>query len=235
MITPLYLHEEVLLLALRDEKGTTEWGATHSQHVLAGAMLAELLLAKRISFDDSKKHLVEVVSTERLDASSLADGVLGDALMQMNEAKPPKPLQHWVQKLASMRKLTERIADGLCKKGVLEEQEVLILGLFKTRRFPEKDPEPERQLIQRLEEVIFSDEEQLDVRTAILISLTWKSEILAIPFSSKALRKRKERIEQIVNGELVGRATAEVIQAIQAITTIAAIMPAITASTASCH
>ena len=83
--------------------------------------------------------------------------------------------------------------------------------------------------------MIFSDEEQLDVRTAILISLTWKSEILAIPFSSKALRKRKERIEQIVNGELVGRATAEVIQAIQAITTIAAIMPAITASTASCH
>ena len=233
MSTPLYLHEEVMLLSLRDEKGTIEWGAGMYQHVLAGAILAELFLAERISIGDSKKHIVDVVSTARLDNKSLTNSVLDDALLKMSDSKRPKPLQHWVQKIASMKKLKERVADGLCYRGILKEEEALILGLFKTKRFPEKNPEPERQLIERLEKVIFLNEEEVDVRTAILISLTWQSEILKIPFPAKKLRQQKLRLEQIVNGELIGQATAEVIQAIQMIMVMAAVMPAMTAATVS--
>jgi hypothetical protein len=44
---PLWLHEEILLLALRDKEGTFASGS-HHRHALGGAILAELLLAQRI-------------------------------------------------------------------------------------------------------------------------------------------------------------------------------------------
>jgi|MEHZ01.5.fsa_nt_MEHZ011385232.1_5 hypothetical protein len=68
----------------------------------------------------------------------------------------------------------------------------------------------------------------------VLVSLTYQSNLLSIPFTGKELRKNKKRIKKIIDGELVGKATGQVIQAIQSAAAIAAIMPAITsASTAS--
>ena len=50
----LFLHEEIMLLALHDEKGTVAWG-TYYQYALGGAILAELLLNNLISIEVSKK------------------------------------------------------------------------------------------------------------------------------------------------------------------------------------
>ena len=47
----------------------------------------------------------------------------------------------------------------------------------------------------------------------------------------KELKSRKQRIEQIVNGELAGKAAKEAIEAMQAAVMVAAIMPAIISST----
>ena len=46
----LYLHEEILLLALKDEKGT--FVAASYEMALGGAILAELLLQKRIGIEN---------------------------------------------------------------------------------------------------------------------------------------------------------------------------------------
>ena len=71
---PLYLHEEIMLLALRDEKGTVEFG-TNYVHAICGAILAELLMAGRISVAEGKKKLVNPVSDE-----PLGDPVLDECL-----------------------------------------------------------------------------------------------------------------------------------------------------------
>ena len=61
---PLYLHEEIMLLALRDEAGTVVSGAMH-QYALGGAILAELLLHGRISVEEnSQKKLVNLISDQ---------------------------------------------------------------------------------------------------------------------------------------------------------------------------
>ncbi len=57
------------------------------------------------------------------------------------------------------------------------------------------------------------------------------ADILGKIFDKKEIKTKKKRIEQIVNGELIGRATKEVIQSVQAAITMAAVMPAIIAST----
>ena len=46
----LFLHQEILLLALRDERGTIESGTMY-QYAVGGAILSELLLANRIAVE----------------------------------------------------------------------------------------------------------------------------------------------------------------------------------------
>ncbi len=43
----LYLHEKIMLLALRDKEGTVNFGVNYS-FAIGGAILAELLLSKHI-------------------------------------------------------------------------------------------------------------------------------------------------------------------------------------------
>ena len=51
----LFLYEEIMLLALRDEKGTIASGAMY-QHAIGGAVLAELLMTGRLTVDESRKN-----------------------------------------------------------------------------------------------------------------------------------------------------------------------------------
>jgi hypothetical protein len=67
--TSLFLHEEVMLLALRDEKGTIASGTMY-QYAIGAAILAELLLNKRVSVEESKKaKLVNLTSSTPLGES----------------------------------------------------------------------------------------------------------------------------------------------------------------------
>jgi hypothetical protein len=90
-------------------------------------------------------------------------------------------------------------------------------------------------LIERLRKAIFSDIGEVDPRTAVLLSLAKSADLLKLVFDKKQLKGRKARIEQVVNGEMTGKATQEAIQAMQAAVMVACIMPAIIASTTAAH
>jgi Golgi phosphoprotein 3 len=51
--------------------------------------------------------------------------------------------------------------------------------------------------------------------------------VLYVVFGKKRLKGRKKRIEQVVNGEVAGKATKEAIKAMQAAVMVASIMPVI--------
>ncbi|MBT8075358.1 MAG: GPP34 family phosphoprotein, partial [Gammaproteobacteria bacterium] len=92
----LFLYEEAMLLALRDEKGTVM--TSFPDQVVAGAVLAELLLDGRISVEDNKKQLVDV----------LHDGQLGDPLMdecleKIASSKRLASVRTWVSRLAGIK------------------------------------------------------------------------------------------------------------------------------------
>ena len=57
--TALFLHEELMLLALRDEEGTIAPGSMY-QVAIGGAVLAELLPHNRIEVEEPKKKLVNL-------------------------------------------------------------------------------------------------------------------------------------------------------------------------------
>ena len=108
-----------------------------------------------------------------------------------------------------------------------------ILLLFTRKIYPEVNPVPERELIRRLENAIFTDTRDIDPRTVVLLSLANSTGLLKMAFDKKKLKGRKARIKQIIEGEMTGKAATEAIQAMQAAVMVAVIMPTLIATTAS--
>lgn len=220
----LFLYEEVMLLALRDEQGTIATGFV--EHLVAGAILADLLLESRISIDDTKKQLVNLQNDK-----TTGDPVIDECLEKMAAVKRRASLSTWVQRLAGIKKLKHKVAQQLCERGILRADEDKILFLFNRRIYPEINPMPEKKIIERMREAIFTDRNQLDASTVVLISLANGSDLLRQTFGRKELKPRKKRIEKITNGDLTGKATGEVIAACQTALIVAAIMPAMISAT----
>jgi len=223
---PLFLHEEVMLLALRDREGTVASGTMY-QYAIGAAVLAELLMQQRIAVDESnKKKIVDVVS-----AAPVGDALIDECLEKVCSAKRRASLQTWVSRFTAVKHLKDRVARQLCGRGILRADEDTVLLLFTRKIYPEVNPEPERKLIDRLHNAIFLETEDIDPRTVVLVSLADAAGLLKIVFDKHKLKSRKERIARIVNGEVAGKAAKEAIQAMQAAVAVSVIMPAVMTTT----
>ena len=228
MADQLYLHEEILLLALRDHKGTIASGTSY-KFALGGAILAELLLDGRLSVDvEKKKKFLRLV-----DATPTGNPVLDECMKKVEEAKKRAQLRAWVTRFASVKKLVDKVAKQLCRKNVLRTDEDKVLLLFTRRVYPELDPRPEREIMKRLQKAIFTDTQTVEPRTVVLLSLANATGVLKVNFDRKELKRRKKRIDQVVSGELTGRATRDAIAAMQAAVMVSVIIPSVVATGAA--
>jgi hypothetical protein len=176
--TRLYLHEELLLLALKDAKGTIESRAAMYQYALGGAILAELLLDGRIVVGEDKKKLVDFVH-----GPLLREPLLDECLDLIGSAKRRRRATDWVRRFARIKDLKHRVAQSLCRRGILHASEDKVLWLFTRRIYPERDPVPEQRIVERLSQVIFGDELEVDARDAILLALASGTGMLPIHFA----------------------------------------------------
>ncbi|MGH7553244.1 MAG: GOLPH3/VPS74 family protein [Longimicrobiales bacterium] len=205
----LYLHEELLLLALNDETGTLAFGSMFS-YAVGGAILAELMLRDRIAIEQVRKSkLVNIART-----SGVGDPLLDECLEQIRTAKKRKSVLGWVGKFAG-KSLRDRIADRLCLRGVLRKEDRRVLFVFSRRAYPTVNPEPERELVARMRQAIFQDG-VVDSRTAIAVSLASNADLLRPIFGKKELKPKKKKIEELTRSTEVSRATKEAIEAARA-------------------
>ncbi len=224
----IHLHEELLLLALRDARGTIESKATMYQYALGGAILAELLLAERIRVADDRKKLVGFVP-----GPVLREPLLDECLEFIRSAKRRRRASDWVARVARIKDLKHRVAQGLCRRGILHAAEDKVLWLFRRRVYPERDPAPEQRIVERLGEAIFGDASEIDGRTAVLLSLVHGTGMLPIHFDKKQLKARKARIKLIADGQLLGAATRQAVEAAQAAASAACMVACSAAVTAA--
>ena len=224
---PLPLYEELMLIALDDEKGTSFLDSM-SVTALGGALLAELVLEGAVRISDDRKKQVTVVPGS---GHATGDPILAEALQKIRDAKKPKSAKHWVQKLSSMKDLRHRVARQLVAKGILTETTDKVLFVFTRTIYPETDGGPERALIARLEDAIFSSRQDLDERTVILIALAHATDLLKRVIDKKRLKTRKDRLKQITSGEAVGQATKEAVEAVKAAVMVAVIIPSVVVAT----
>lgn len=223
---PLFLHEEILLLALRDDKGTIASGTMY-HYAIGGAVLAELLLGGQLRIETVKKKPLVTLA----DATPVGDPVIDECLEKVRSSKRRATAETWVSKFAGLKDLKHRVAERLCDRGILAEQDAKVLLVFTRKTYPELDPAPERELVERLHSAIFTDTDDVDARTVVLASLANSAGVLRAVFDKKELKGRKDRIERIVNGEITGKATQEAIQAMQTAIMMATIIPTIIVTT----
>ena len=229
MVQNLRLHQEVLLLALRDDKGTFSGGMY--LYSIAGAMVSELLLQERIVANDDKKQSVAVI-----DEQSTGDPLLDELLGMIGGSKKTQGIQHWVYKAAGISKLQHRIANQLCDLGVLRHDEKKILWLFTQQTYPELDGTCEDAVRARMGHVMFDESVKPDARTAVLIALASHGGLMRANFAPDELRQHKARIESLANGDILAAgATQAAIQAIKSAILVATIIPVITTTAATSH
>ena len=219
---PLPLYEEILLLALDDDKGTTPM-ENMFKNAMGGAILAELVLEGAIRIDQDKKKKVHPVAGARLD-----DPILSECLELITDKDKPKQAKEWVMKFANLKDLKGRAGRQLVDKGVLREEEGTVLKIFKRTLFPERDGGPERDLRQRMEKAIFTYSTQVEHRTVIIVALAQATKMLDKLFDKKRLKEAKPRLESLSSGQVAGDATREAIEAVQAAIFVCTMVPVIT-------
>lgn len=225
------LYEGLMLLALNDEKGTTE--GYYIEYTAAAAILSELLLSQRIKVNPDNKDKVEV-----LDDSLTGDPVMDEALQKIAGKKKPDTLKNWVMALGQIKNLKHKIAEQLVADGIIKADEKKVLWIFTQKIYPEVNPEPETYLKREMRRLVLDKPLEIHPKIALMVALAKSAYLLNQVFSKDELKQHKERIEQISKGEELGEITADVIEGVQAAVMVAVMMPAmmaaVTASTTAC-
>ena len=184
----LPLHEEVLLLALKDKKGTIHTGLNY-QFILAGAMMAELFIQGKIEIEKvGKKNFIRLVNSKLT-----SDSLINDCIAKLVKAKKRQQAPAWISRFSGVKDLKNRVAKQLCRKRILKLEEDKVLLIFNRKLYPEINPKPEKEIMERLSKAIFTDTNELDTRTILLVAIGSKSNLLRTLFSNKDLKPRKKR------------------------------------------
>ena len=109
---------------------------------------------------------------------------------------------------------------------------VILSSCFKEDDPIPPNPKPEKEIIHRVSDAIFTNTSEIEPKTIILISIANETGLLKINFDKKKLKEKKDRIKSITKGELIGEAAKHAIQAVQAAIAVTVIIPAVTASSA---
>jgi hypothetical protein len=227
MTKQLPLHQEVLLLALSDDKGTFNSGMY--LYAVAGAMVSELMLLERIVCNDDKQQTVAVIDDSPTDHVEL-----NELLELIDQAPRNQGLQHWVSAAAGFDGLNHRVAKSLCQEGILKPGERKILFVFSQRTYPEVDGTWEDHIRRRMADVMFHPGTEPDVRTAALIAFAYHADLLKPNFVPEELKQHRFRIKELANGNILAAgATKATIEALQAAIMTAAILPATITSAAT--
>lgn len=214
----LLLAEQTLLIALDDAKGndTAQWAGE------AGLVAALLLdLGQRDLLRAEGKELVAV------NGVAPAHPVLRDAYAAVRDSPRRRSAKGWVGRLSSeLKPLRCRLARGLAERGILSEQHSRILGIFPVTRFPEADPGPERELRQRLADVIAGGRAPSHGE-ALLVGLLEPLGLIDRAVPEHARRAARHKAKEIGTQGLAGTAVRDLVREVQAAVFVAAFVPAV--------
>jgi hypothetical protein len=167
------------------------------------------------------RHTYAVVS----DSSPVGDPVIDEALEKMRTSSRRRHLQAWVERFAKIKRMNHRVATGLAERGILRATEAQVLLLFTRRVYPELDSTVERAIVERLREAISGEGKTVDPRTTVLAALAHHAGLLKANLDKRWLKERRSRIEAIIKGDAVGKATKAAIQAAQAAVVMVGTLP----------
>ncbi|MFC2130198.1 GPP34 family phosphoprotein [Bacteroidota bacterium] len=207
----LTLPEQLMLIALKDEKGTVLFTASGILYFsIIGAIIMELYFAKKIDYEN-KTIIV-------MDNTPTGNPFFDDVLHIISDSGNKKDIKYWLLKINSkIKNVKERTLENLVDSKVLKEENHKVLGLFSKKTYPTINPEPEIKLRECIKNFVLNKENP-DERNIALLSLTQTSNLLEDIFNQNEVKAAKERINELVKrshqGEAIREETSRLIQSI---------------------
>ncbi|WP_174612741.1 GOLPH3/VPS74 family protein [Virgibacillus ihumii] len=200
--------EELLLLAMDDEKGTVIFSASDSlNYGLAGAILAELTILERIELNDKK---VVVINEEKTGVT-----FLDSVLTEIKQSDKSKKVDDWINRINSkMGQLRQDMIQLLVEKGILKEEEKKILWIFNQSTYPTDQKIPEQEIRNRVHASLFGDKKP-NARTAMLLSLIKSCNLVDEVFSKAEKKEATKRMDNIIKNHDYGKAVKASIEEMQ--------------------
>lgn len=215
----LNLSEKLLLLGLHDEKGSVVFSAsTALPYGLAGALLLDLYLLKRIEFADKQITLVSAEKTE--------SDMLNEALELIAASEKEHDAKYWVKRVhGKVSKIQSRLAEQLVAKHILAREEHRFLWVFNFERYPTQNEQPEKALRAHLKDIVLNGAQAKDEDVALL-SLVQACGLVTEIFDRADRKLAKQRIEELVKEQKISKAIIQTVDEV-----MAALMVVITATT----
>ena len=208
----LRFSEEVLLLALDEKTGRLHPLPERAiEFALAGAVLAELAAARRITTDATRLTVQ--------DFSPTGAAILNLALSFLPKDEPTMPLQKALARFAlQAEKLKPLLYADLVKKGILQQQDKKFLWVLRERRYPVIDDREEREARTRIRDIVLNPAALPGAKDIVLIGLMDACDLDGFIFSPEEMERSAERIKQICSLNSIvaalSRAIGEMQQAI---------------------
>jgi nicotinamide mononucleotide adenylyltransferase len=220
-----YLAEELMLLALDDEKGHVLSAASSAlPYGLMGAVLMELVLQGKLDTEAGKLVVVDVSST----GDDFLDGLLNEIATTQRRRNVRSWMRHFMNK---HRGLKTAVLRNLVNQGILRHEEQRELWIFPVQRYPLVDCSVKQAMVNRVRRTVLESRTP-DSRMAALISLIKACNLTNTLFNREERREAHQQINAIAKGELVGKAVSDAVAAVQA-GIMASIVVATSAASAS--
>jgi Golgi phosphoprotein 3 len=207
-LTSLTLAEELLLVALDDERGTLLPLPPFSMEVAsAAALVMDLTLLGRIDTDEQSLTVISTAPT----GNALLDEVLAQIAA---DSATRRPTADWMNRLATGTDTRDRIIAALVQRGVLQSVEKRLLWVFKTRVYPPTSGLEEREVKSRVM-TLLNNEEIPDPRDSLLVGLLRGTTLLDSLLSRSERHRLAARIDQIADFEELNRSMSRTIGELQ--------------------
>ncbi len=204
----LTLPEQLLLLALHDQKGTILTNASMSiEYGLAGAVIMELALLEKVEVRNKKLVLVE--------RSHTGDDILDQAMNLLRDSAKERDIAYWINRFTSKMKIKPSVLQRLVKQGILKYEEHKILGLFDSPHYPTRNPDEEKQIREQIRRLVLR-RDVAEARTPALMGLVKACGLTNEIFTRQERKEAKQRIKEIMAGDQIAKAVADTVAGIEA-------------------
>lgn len=203
------LTEELILLLLDEQSGylgmVPDWDFSC---VMAGAIIADLTLEKRIDTD--------LDSLTLLDATPTEDPMLDPTLEEISEEENAFSPQYWIEKNTPRSEdIVTMTLDRLSEKGILDFHSggfwSLSNSVSRGKTYPVTDGSTQKEARTRILSVILEDVIP-DPRDVILICLMHTCNGFKLLLSLEDYQEKLERIEMLASMDLVGLSISKAVK-----------------------
>ena len=206
---PIRIAEELILLMLDERSGYLEMvPGWNFSCVMAGAVLADLALERRIETDLERLYLVDPTPT--------GDNLLDPTLAGIAESDEKSDAQFWIERNTGRADdIVASTLDRLVERNILTHEMGGFWGLSRdvsrSGTYPTSDLETRKESKARILSVILQDEIP-DPRDAILVALMHTCGGFRLLLEEEDYEERLDRIELVAKLDLIGRTVAAAVK-----------------------